>query len=275
MKNKFIFSLIFISTLLQVNSEELLPFSKNLMIGDNITLCGELVLFNGWQPNVRFITENNEIIGIGKDESYTLLNEVNEIIKQLNINGRHSKICACLEYIGSELLPYYKNPLMCFNITNIIEKAYINEVNNTQLGDKTIQVFLPDYNSKDLLLIASVYDGKQVTCLWGLNNSFLEKQKIINKDELLKIIESNKYMEKANYFINNAYNNLWTAKLTCSTFNIKVVNTKYISNTRNDWFIEFIYKADINSVVENEKVFMLPNGAIILSSNNFEAIHFY
>ncbi|MBR6153658.1 MAG: hypothetical protein IKQ43_04400 [Treponema sp.] len=103
------------------------PFFANLNVGDTINLRGYFVVFNGYPPNVRFVTDQNEIIGIGMEEWYDdplvqniLDNQVNaEIIFQTK---------SIFKYEGSVDIQYYDKPLMCFSVESI---EFIDEPDST------------------------------------------------------------------------------------------------------------------------------------------------
>ena len=91
------------------------PFSKALSPGDTITLKGSFQVYNGMPPNIRFVTEQNEVIGIGTEE--TCDNEtVNDIIKNQIDSGCIIKTKTVFKY---EEVQYYDPPLMCFSVENV------------------------------------------------------------------------------------------------------------------------------------------------------------
>jgi hypothetical protein len=274
MKRLTITFFLFLISILNIESEESVPFARSLSIGTEITLRGELIFFNGWQPNIRFITDNNEIIGIGKDESYSLPPEANEIIKDTLSNGKVSKIQIDLQYIGDVSLPYYDKPLMCFSIIKINQKYFLNDTNIVKLGNTTIQIYQPDYTANDLLSIASIGDNTSTTCIWGINKSYLQKQLSFTKEEVYNKVDINKLIDTANYFIENAYNHNWKNKLFLSSISLQNVVDNINIKSRNDFIFVFTYKSQLNSNSEDEKIFMLPNGAIVLSSTNYEYIKY-
>ena len=92
--------------------------------GESIVLTGSFVLWNGFPPNVRFLTDGNKVIGIGKDEEYS--NEAVEKIISLQLKSGNIYTCqAKFTYIGDADLPpnYYDAPLMCFTLSEVRVKA--------------------------------------------------------------------------------------------------------------------------------------------------------
>ena len=100
------------------------PLRKRMKTGESIVLTGSFVLWNGWPPNVRFLTDGNKVIGIGKDEEYS--NEAVEKIISLQLKSGNIYTCqAKFTYIGDADLPsdYYDAPLMCFTLSDVRVKA--------------------------------------------------------------------------------------------------------------------------------------------------------
>ncbi|WP_191017125.1 hypothetical protein [Treponema zioleckii] len=117
----FIYSLAFIYA-----EKEIEPFTKNMKIGESVVLFGSFVVFNGWQPNIRFVTDTNKIIGIGTDEEYS--NKiVNDIVLHQNKTGTIYRCQAKFNYIDSVKIPYYEQSLMCFAISDIKIKSWVIE----------------------------------------------------------------------------------------------------------------------------------------------------
>ena len=92
--------------------------------GESIVLTGSFVLWNGFPPHVRILTDGNKVIGIGKDEEYS--NEAVEKIISLQLKSGNIYTCqAKFTYIGDADLPpnYYDAPLMCFTLSEVRVKA--------------------------------------------------------------------------------------------------------------------------------------------------------
>ncbi|MBP5437182.1 MAG: hypothetical protein J6Y30_04290 [Treponema sp.] len=100
------------------------PLRKKMKAGESIVLTGSFVLWNGFPPNVRFLTNGNKVIGIGKDEEYS--NEAVEKIISLQLKSGNIYTCqAKFTYIGDADLPpnYFDAPLMCFTLSEVRVKA--------------------------------------------------------------------------------------------------------------------------------------------------------
>ena len=94
------------------------PFSQNLKAKDKITLSGSFCIYNGTAPNIRFVTKDNKIIGIGTEE-LSDNEEVNKIVKFQLENNVIYETEVEFEYKEKINLDYYSEPLMCFSIKKI------------------------------------------------------------------------------------------------------------------------------------------------------------
>ena len=92
------------------------PMMANLKIGDRLELDGELILFNGWPPNIRFVTIKNEIVGIGTGESAYVPEEIEGYLAKEYEN----KLTLEVRFIRAVKLPYYEQLLPCFEIVKIL-----------------------------------------------------------------------------------------------------------------------------------------------------------
>ena len=86
-----------------------LKLKKNAVV----EFTGELVKWNGWPPNLRFITDSNKVIGIDYDHLLSRLKD--SLVIREGIEGRFR-----FKFIGKTRLPYYSMPLLMFKIENII-----------------------------------------------------------------------------------------------------------------------------------------------------------
>ena len=126
------FSLLFLLAFIYAENEAV-PFRKNMKIDKTITLTGSFVLFNGSQPNLRFVTDDNKIIGIGTDEEYC--NEIVNTIVSRQVKTRTIYRCeAIFNYIGDVRVPYYEQPLMCFTVYDIKIKTCCIENENIKIN---------------------------------------------------------------------------------------------------------------------------------------------
>ena len=93
-----------------VSNNDTLPLIIDLNTNDEINANGQIILFNGWYPNIRMITKNNKIIGIY--ENSISIEIINNMIKNdIIITGLFK-----LKYLYKTDIPYYENPLMIFEI---------------------------------------------------------------------------------------------------------------------------------------------------------------
>ena len=118
LKKRIIFLLFLIFSINLFADEFPKPFSRNIKEGDKVTLKGTFSSWNGSPPNIRFITDDNQIIGIGKEENYP-----NKTIEYILKTQEKSNVLfeteVALEYIGEMFISYYEQPLMCFNVVEV------------------------------------------------------------------------------------------------------------------------------------------------------------
>jgi hypothetical protein len=84
------------------------PLVLQMNIGDEIWLDGNIIIFNGWPPNIRMIISDNYIIGIDEDDIPKIITE--------NILNFFIKGTFKLKFIRLTGIPYYENKLMIFKI---------------------------------------------------------------------------------------------------------------------------------------------------------------
>jgi hypothetical protein len=107
-----------------VSNNDTLPLIVDLNMNDEINMNGQIILFNGWYPNIRMITENNKIIGIY--ENSISIEIINNMIKNdIIITGVFK-----LKYLYETDIPYYENPLMICEIIEYKNVKLINDKNN-------------------------------------------------------------------------------------------------------------------------------------------------
>ncbi|MBO7638936.1 MAG: hypothetical protein J6S91_08170 [Treponema sp.] len=103
------------------------PFFANLNVGDTVTLQGYFCNFNGWPPNIRFVTDQNEIIGIGMEEWYD-----DPLVNNILDNQANAEIIfqtkSLFKYQGNVDIQYYDRPLMCFSVESV---EFIDEPDST------------------------------------------------------------------------------------------------------------------------------------------------
>ena len=125
---RFLLSLIVFVMVSHTNAwaDDPVPPKIRFEMGQQITETGEVILFNGWQPNIRMLIGENSIIGIGKTEAdyeASVPIELREYVeKEYEIDAT-----LILKYVGSVPIGYYDIPLPCFNIVKI-EKLKVRKI---------------------------------------------------------------------------------------------------------------------------------------------------
>ncbi len=76
------------------------PVFYKMKAGDKISLKGNFCVFNGSAPNVRFVTDDNKILGVGKEESCSN-EDVNKILSLQVENDAVYEVEAVFEYAGN------------------------------------------------------------------------------------------------------------------------------------------------------------------------------
>lgn len=160
--SNFLFLLVFLYA-----GNEPVPFRKKLKTNDAITLTGNFVVFNGSQPNLRFVTEDKKIVGIGKDENYC--NEIVEDIIQRQIKTETIYQCeVSLKYIDDVNIPYYEQPLMCFTVNNIkIINCFIDK------ESFKVKINILKYDSKTRKLKCKIKISNLINSSIDYSNMFL------------------------------------------------------------------------------------------------------
>ena len=135
-----------------------------------------------------------------------------------------------------------------------------------------------NYKKDDLLNIQSIGTEDEITCYWGISEEHLGRQKKQNLQDLLLGLDYNKLYKYAEVFINEGFSGRYNSKYIFISMEYEFVNKKRYGNKtdikRDDWIIVFNYSLpDDDYLMIREKVFMLPDGTIIISSNNFEDIN--
>ncbi|MDD5930505.1 MAG: hypothetical protein PUC37_11955 [Spirochaetales bacterium] len=103
------------------------PLSKKLKAGDTISFEGNFILLMGQNPDIRFLTEQNQALGVLLTNT-NFDSTVNNIIK-----NQESKDCVfarkvLFRYEYDVDVSYYDKPLMCFSVLDI---DFIDKTENT------------------------------------------------------------------------------------------------------------------------------------------------
>ena len=147
------------------------PLISKMKVGDKISLKGNFCLFNGSAPNVRFVTEDNKVLGIGKEESCDN-EDVNRILSLQRESGNAYEVEAFFEYVGNVNLGYYENPLMCFSVRKI-------KMLGLRIASGNLEIALrnPKFNKKRKMLKAEIeiFNGANDAESYSNQYLFLEK----------------------------------------------------------------------------------------------------
>ena len=132
-----------------------------------------------------------------------------------------------------------------------------------------------NYNRDNLLLIMGIGNSEgEMDVTWKISNEELEKQNNYTLYELIKNINIITLINNSTYFINNYFENRYTNKMYFHSIEYITVNNKKYGNSknikRNDWIIILSY--NWYDDIFNEKIFILPDYRIIISSNNYEGV---
>ena len=117
-------------------------FYKNIKAGDKIVLKGYFCIYNGFPPNVRFVTQDCRIIGIGKGEA----SDNEEVDKIIDVQLKNNIIYEAeveFKYIETIKVDDFQDSLMCFSVSKIKILSYtINyekltiKIQNLKLNEK-------------------------------------------------------------------------------------------------------------------------------------------
>ena len=147
------------------------PVFYKMKAGDKISLKGNFCVFNGSAPNVRFVTDDNKILGVGKEESCSN-EDVNKILSLQVENDAVYEVEAVFEYAGNVNLEYYKNPLMCFTVGKI-------KILGLRIASGGLQITVrdPKYNKKKKTLKAEIEIANAEKSLASYSNQYLFLEK--------------------------------------------------------------------------------------------------
>ena len=97
------------------------PAEYNLKLNETITIQGRFTEWNGWSPNIRILTKDGGIVGIGTSENDSILPEELRNLKNLE----DWEVTVALTYIGNTGILYYEKPMQCFKIVKIVNKRML------------------------------------------------------------------------------------------------------------------------------------------------------
>lgn len=153
----------------------------------------------------------------------------------------------------------------------------ITSCNTNQVGTAHPGFVKTDYGAADLLSIMSVGNDSETLFSWKVSPDELDTQKKLSLQELFYNFDFSGNLSNAYDFLNTHYNSMWKDKLSFVSMEyVTIDDEKFGSDLnvqRNDWVVIFNFRAkDVNRNSISEKVFMLPDGRIIISSTNFENV---
>ncbi|MDR2719050.1 MAG: hypothetical protein LBB89_13430 [Treponema sp.] len=165
-----------------------------------------------------------------------------------------------IKYIVFVIISLFSCKSMNNGVDNIFELKYIQE----------------NYSRNDLLLIMGIGNNlnDDITCTWKISFEELDKQEYYTFYELVNNINLIKIINNSMFFINNYFGKMYTNKMYFHSVEYVTVNNNIFGDnmniSRNDWLIIVSYKNYENDFME--KVFVLPDYRIIISSNNYEEV---
>jgi hypothetical protein len=134
-----------------------------------------------------------------------------------------------------------------------------------------------DYGRRDLLDIAGIGSETEITNSWKVSSESLQTQKEYTLQTLLEKVNLNVRVLEAIEFTNIAYNGIWKGQLNFVSMEYEnVQQVKFGTDPyqlRSDWILVVNFREkSANDDRISEKVFMLPDGTVIISNNNFEEV---
>jgi hypothetical protein len=162
-------------------------------------------------------------------------------------------------------------------LTMLLLTSFTN-VSKNEMTIDNVTFIQENYSRNDLFFIMGISSDIDFgfSCTWKISKEELNKQKEITLDELIKEINIDNLIQNGNYFINNYFNGGYINNMYFYSISFDIVNVEKYGDDRNikrnDWIIELSYLTYDGDF--NEKVFVLPDERIIISSNNFEGIEF-
>jgi hypothetical protein len=144
-----------------------------------------------------------------------------------------------------------------------------------KVNGRDIRLYQANYSRKNLKFISGITSTEtpeQYSCTWQIGRELLDIQSNFTEKNLNEYIEKEKLNEIADYYIKELYNQKYARTLYYSSYEIHPLD-----ENNGKWIIFFIYVTKDHQGDKNywdEVVFMLPDGTIVISENNFEEIKF-
>ncbi|AAS12354.1 MAG TPA: hypothetical protein DEA57_08280 [Sulfurihydrogenibium sp.] len=140
-----------------------------------------------------------------------------------------------------------------------------------KVKNQDIHLYQVNYSRKNLKFIQGLSSSKildETHCRWKIGQELIDIQSSFTEKELKKHIEKENLKEVADYYIKE----LCKRDLFFSTYELHPLD-----EVNEKWIIYFVYVEKEHKGTKkywDEVVFMLPDGTIVISENNFEEIKF-
>lgn len=140
-----------------------------------------------------------------------------------------------------------------------------------KVKNQDIRLYQVNYSRKNLKFIQGLSSSKtldETHCRWKIGQELIDIQSSFTEKELKKHIEKENLKEVADYYIKE----LCKRDLFFSTYELHPLD-----EVNEKWIIYFVYVEKEHKDKKeywDEVVFMLPDGTIVISENNFEEIKF-
>ena len=140
-----------------------------------------------------------------------------------------------------------------------------------KVKNQDIHLYQVNYSRKNLKFIQGLSSSKtldETHCIWKIGQEFIDIQSSFTEKELTKHIKKENLKEVADYYIKE----LCKRDLFFSTYELHPLD-----EVNEKWIIYFVYVEKEHKGTKkywDEVVFMLPDGTIVISENNFEEIKF-
>jgi hypothetical protein len=140
-----------------------------------------------------------------------------------------------------------------------------------KVKNQDIHLYQVNYSRKNLKFIQGLSSSKildETHCRWKIGQELIDIQSSFTEEELKKHIEKENLKEVADYYIKE----LCKRDLFFSTYELHPLD-----EVNEKWIIYFVYVEKEHKGTKkywDEVVFMLPDGTIVISENNFEEIKF-
>ena len=140
-----------------------------------------------------------------------------------------------------------------------------------KVKNQDIHLYQVNYSRKNLKFIQGLSSSKildETHCRWKIGQELIDIQSSFTEKELKKHIKKENLKEVADYYIKE----LCKRDLFFSTYELHPID-----EVNEKWIIYFVYVEKEHKDKKeywDEVVFMLPDGTIVISENNFEEIKF-